>query len=85
MRTDLKLDGNGDIDIVDGDLVIEQSDMTHIQHIVESYPGDWKQNPQVGAGIFKQINSSITRVFKRKLKIQLESDGYDINDVNIEY
>ena len=85
MRYDLALNTDGDLDIQDGDLVIGESDYIHVKHILESYPGDWKQYPELGIGIQKQINSPITRAFKRKAKIQLESDGYDINDIAIEF
>jgi hypothetical protein len=73
-----------DLKISEGDLVAEESDALHIQHILEALPGYYKEHPTLGAGISTMIKGSGIREWKRKAKIQLESDGYDINEVQIE-
>lgn len=82
-RQDLAINTEGDLLVVSGDLAIDDSDFTHIEHIMASYPGDWKENPELGYGIPTELNGALTRESRRRLKIQLESDGYDINDVEI--
>ncbi|WP_187477852.1 oxidase [Amniculibacterium sp. G2-70] len=78
MRKDILLNEQNEILIVDGDFVIGQSDQQHVKHIVEAFKGEYKSNPLVGFGVINYLkrDEMIESEFKRDLKIQLTSDGY---------
>jgi hypothetical protein len=72
---------NNDLLIKAGDFVISESDQKHIEDILLFGKGSVKHSPITGLGIVKYINArntaDVQAAFKRKLKIQLEYDGYD--------
>lgn len=79
---DIILDDNNDLLIKNGDFVIRESDSQHIQLIIESAFGSWKQFPLCGVGINKYIKSSGQQsALKREIRVQLEADG--MTNVNI--
>jgi len=84
MRNDILLDENNELLIIGGDFVMGQSDQQHVKNIVESFKGEYKQNPLVGFGVINYLkrDDKIESEFRRDLKIQLENDGY--NDSNID-
>ena len=67
-----------------GDFDITDSDTRHVEDIVASFAGWWKEFPTVGVGIknFSGSSGGIQRV-KREVKIQLEGDGYRVSDISI--
>ena len=76
--TDLKLENNDFfIDPVKGDFLIIDSDTQHVQDIINSFAGWWKEFPTIGVGIKKYLGATGgVQVVKRAIKIQLKSDGY---------
>lgn len=81
MRTDI-LHNDGELLFADGDLMVGQSDEQHVQDIVLSQKGEWKEHPLCGFGAINYIKSRVTTSeFKRDLKIQLEYDGYNNVDI----
>jgi len=82
-----------DFDIKDNDLVFEngdfataESDQQHIADTINAYPSWWKQYPTDGVGIMLYQNSSLgLQKLSRKLKIELEKDGYKVNNPVIEF
>ena len=76
--TDLKLENNDFfIDPVKGDFLITNSDTQHVQDIINSFAGWWKEFPTIGVGIKKYLGATGgVQVVKRAIKIQLKSDGY---------
>jgi hypothetical protein len=81
---DFLLDADGDLLIQDGDFVIGLSDEDHMQDLIESFVGWWKEFPAVGVGI-KQFQASAgqEQVIERNIKLQLQGDGYDIAIVRV--
>jgi len=78
---DIILDSN-DLSISNGDFVINESDSQHIELIVDSYIGHWKQFPLCGVGVDLFIKSSGQQLaLKRAIALQLEADG--MIDVNV--
>ena len=69
-------------DFSNGDFNTGESDNQHIQDIVFENIGAYKQYPLVGVGLVKYLNSSGTQlVLSREMKIQLETDGYSVNEI----
>lgn len=76
-RQDILLDHNNDLLIQNGDFVIGSSDVQHVDFILNSQPGEWKEFPQVGFGVKSYLKGvENTLKFKRNLRIQLSFDGY---------
>ena len=86
MQQDLLTDNNNDLIIKDGDFVIGDSDMQHIDHIIRANKGDFKESPLIGFGIARYTDATVSRIeldkFKKNLQIQLEYDGF--SDITIE-
>lgn len=82
---DFILGGDDDIQIKDGDFVVDESDAQHIQHIIMSSPGDWKQFPFIGLDTIAHINAPETDIDKLRkyIKLQLQSDGYNVEEISI--
>lgn len=74
-----------DLVFENGDLSIIESDKDHIQDTINSDLNWWKENPIDGVAISNFSNSagSIEKL-SRKIKIELESDGYKVNNPIIE-
>jgi hypothetical protein len=72
------------IDPNTGDFMIAESDEQHIIDTLAAFPGWWKENPQDGVGLFQYENSSgQEQVLQRVIKIQLQSDGYQVNNPSV--
>ncbi len=75
---DLKLKDN-DLVIEGGDFIISESDSQHIEDTINAFPGWWKQHQKDGVGIFAYLNSSgRQQELARKIKLELQSDGYNV-------
>jgi hypothetical protein len=79
--TDILLDDDGDLLIVNDDFRIGLSDEQHIEDILISYPGEYKQSPLCGVNIRRAINGSIDGVVRRDVRLNLEADGYQVNNI----
>lgn len=81
---DILLDENYDLAISNGDFKVGSSDSQHIQLIVDSWIGSWKQFPLVGVGITNYKNSAGQEIaLKRNIAVQLEVDGFAKPDIKI--
>ncbi|CAB4218254.1 hypothetical protein UFOVP1596_10 [uncultured Caudovirales phage] len=67
------------IDPSTGDFALVDSDKQHIEDIIFSSPGHWKEFPAVGCSIFKYLNGKNKQDLERIVKIQLQGDGYQVN------
>jgi hypothetical protein len=80
---DIKLTEN-DLEIQNGDFVISKSDQQHIEDIVDAFQGYYKEFPLLGVGIRQFINASgVQAELQTNIQLQLESDGYSVNDIII--
>lgn len=79
-RYDIALTNN-DIYLRDGDFLIAQSDQQHILDTMAALPGWWKENPLDGVGIvyYDQAPAIIPEI-SRKIRVELNSDGYVVNN-----
>lgn len=82
---DFNIDQNNDLIFLNGDIDIDYSDNQHIQDIVYSFQGYWKQNPTCGVGIQQYLNSAgMQQKIKNDIKLQLENDNYTVDSISIE-
>lgn len=74
--------------IKDGDFLVDYSDQHHIEDLVRSEKGEYKQHPLTGIGIANYINAPLTRELKTRLekdiRIQLSADSFEITQVEVE-
>lgn len=84
-RKDFDLKDN-DLVFADGDFAIAESDQQHVSDTINAYAGWWKENPTDGVGIMLYQNSSLgLQKLSRKVKIELEKDGYKVSNPIIEF
>jgi len=77
---DILLDENGDLVVKNGDLLIGNSALQHLDLLLQSNKGDWKEYPLVGVDLNKSINSTMslqnTDAITKQIKLQMEMDGF---------
>ncbi len=83
-RHDYIENDDGTLKTLNGDFVVGESDAQHIKDILESRPGDWKEFPTVGCSILDQMKGVPNQAFWKKVQKQLQAEGYDINDIDIQ-
>lgn len=67
-----------------GDFIVEESEQQHIQDIVFSSRGDFRQFPLVGVGITSTLNSNENiDVIRKRVKNQLNYDNFDVSEVEL--
>ena len=82
---DLITDENGDIQFLGGDFKIDESDAQHVEHIVFTDKGQFRQFPLLGVGIGRLLNGSPNRIeIQQQIKLNLESDGYNVRSVGVD-
>jgi len=75
---------DNDLLFENGDFAIGASDDSHIQDVIISFPGYWKQFPLCGVGIQSYLNSSGEQQrLKNEINLQLKNDGYKVNSISI--
>jgi hypothetical protein len=87
IATDILVDDNGDRLIANGDFVVGPSDAQHMQHLLWATPGTYKQNPQMGVGIFNMINATTGPVDMNALRSRIvknaTADGMQVNNLEL--
>lgn len=81
--TDILLDSDGDLLIVDGDLVIGESTIQHQQLLLSTNKGEWKQSPKVGIGLQDFLNDDSVNGIMNEINYQFTQDGMKVNSINI--
>ena len=85
-RTDFLLSDTGALLFGNGDLVIGLSDEQHIADTINASAGWWKEFPTDGVGvIYYQNSAGENQKLARKIKIELEKDGYKVDNPIIDY
>jgi hypothetical protein len=83
MVKDFLTDDNNVLIIKDGDFLIGESEEQHLEAILWSEKGHWKETPFLGVGISKAINSS-NQIgdIERDILLQLELDEWQNVEVD---
>jgi hypothetical protein len=82
---DLITDADGDLIFLNGDIKIDESDTQHVEHILIADKGQFRQFPLIGVGIARYYNGSINKQeLKQSVKLQLESDGYNVRQIVVD-
>jgi hypothetical protein len=85
-RKDFLLDDEGDLLFVNGDISIGNSDQQHIIDTCNAFVGWWKEFPIDGVGIGDfSMSAGGAQQIARKVKIELEKDGYNVDNPVVEF
>ena len=81
---DFKQTDDDDFLVANGDFVISASDQQHLKDIIYSAPNWYKEFPQLGVNIQAYMSGkSIGAELTRSIQLQLVSDGYKVNTINV--
>lgn len=81
MAKDIILTEHNDLQILNGDFVISESDMQEIGLILQSSQGEFKNEPLIGANLTTMIRGVENKEkIQRHISVQLELDGKDYDD-----
>jgi hypothetical protein len=73
---DFLLDADYNLQIEDGDFVMGAADLQHVQLLIDTHKGEWKQYPLTGFGKERLINGVVDGAIRREIQQQLEADGW---------
>ncbi len=77
---------DNDILIDSGDFVKSDCNQSHINDIIISNKGDYKQHPLIGLGLVKYVNGPDMPQNKvslaKQIRLQLEADGFKVTVVD---
>lgn len=77
MVTDILLDSTLDFQVVNGDFLIGESDEQHIQLLLSSSPGNWKQFPFLGTDLIEDIASPMSaQDIVAKITLAMKVDAF---------
>lgn len=83
----LNTDGDIDIDLATGDLMIGDSKDQHIKDVLFAHAGEYKQSPYLGVGIGDYVNAPfsgfVRSELERKISLNLESDNAEEVSVKV--
>jgi hypothetical protein len=82
---DIITDENGDIEFLNGDLKVNESDAQHVDHIITTDKGQFRQFPLLGVGIGRLLNGTPNQIeVQQQIRLNLESDGYNVRQITID-
>lgn len=85
MAKDILLDENGDLLIVNGDLVISDSLTQEVAILLQLNKGELKEDPVLGTDLMKRLHGNISKAeLQQILKIQFARDNKDFNELKDE-
>lgn len=80
---DFLIDQNSNLLIDGGDWQIGDSHHQHIELLLTSLPGQWKENPETGVGLSLSQKGLIDGFIKRTIAVQLEADRFKLDHLQI--
>jgi hypothetical protein len=81
MAKDFLMDSDGNFIIENGDFVIGDSELQEVAEIIEANPGEFKEDPIIGAALVRMIRKKYSAAqIEQEIKKHLARDGKDWND-----
>jgi hypothetical protein len=81
-ETDILLDENDDLVIVDGDFVIDESVLQEVGIILRLNSGDLKSDPVLAPNLIQMVNSKEnSQEFEDRVRIHLKRDNKNYNEI----
>lgn len=82
-RKDILLNDSGDLFAKSGDFVVNESDVQHVQQLLVSHPGEFKEVPMIGVGLRSEQLAVMSGELRRVIQKGLAADGYKASSVAI--
>lgn len=67
----------------DGDFITGESQNQSVEMLLLSQQGEWKEAPEAGCNITLAQHGSIDRFLDRRIRVQLQADGFEIKQLKI--
>lgn len=83
MPTDILLDENFDLQIVNGDFAVGESTYQHQACLLMASKGEYKANPTTGVNSKKYLESERPDNYAREIRQEFVADGMKVNSINI--
>lgn len=83
MPKDFLLDEDFDLQIAGGDLVVDESTYQHQKILLFADKGQFKQNPTIGVGSRRYLETSKPDELAREIRLEFYGDGMDVKNINI--
>lgn len=80
---DILLRSDFDLDIVNGDIAVGDSQVQQPQLLLNTSPGEWPNAPTTGIGIARYVESADQASLARRIQTELTADGMRVNKINI--
>lgn len=77
---------NNDIEIKDGDFLVQEASQQNIEHILLSHKGAYKEYPLLGVGIVDYLkgNTTINRLrLEAEIEKQLVHDQFNVKIIDV--
>jgi len=81
---DILLENDNDLRIHDGDFIVGGADLHHVEAILVSVPGSFKQSPLLGANVRGLLNGKLDVAARRDIRLQMASDDYKAKNLSID-
>lgn len=78
---DFLLDTDGDLKIVDNDLVLGESTVQHQQLLILTEKSSWKENPMVGVGARTYLENEDRSGLLNEMRKQFTTDGMNVTKI----
>ena len=85
MAKDILQDANGDILLVNGDIVYGKADNQYLRLIALSNKGDFKRAPLAGVGMRDFLDDETPRALYAETSRQVAADGATLNRISYDY
>lgn len=77
--------GIWDLDFQEGKVVVGPSDQQHIEMILQSAPGHWREHPLLGADVEALLSGNATLTeLRARVNVQMQLDEYSSNNVQLD-
>lgn len=81
---DILLTSDFDLDIVNGDISVGDSQVQQPQLLLNTSPGEWPNAPTTGIGIARYVESADQASLARRIQTELTADGMRVDRINID-
>lgn len=79
---DFLLNEDYDLEIINGDFVISESEMQEVSIILQKSQGELKSDPLIGANLTKMIRSGYNQQkIEQEIDIQMQLDDKNFDDI----
>ena len=81
---DLLLNENGDLFIINGNLIVAESTIQHQRLLLETTKGDWRENPLAGVGAAGFLKDDLQGELFSEIKKEFEKDGMQVTNITLD-